>query len=216
LTGCNGLIKLAIHILSVIANSTGCECAFSDFGIIHTKPRNKLSAEKVHKTSTLKMDIRHAHVDADFIRPQSKRVFGEIDEANSELAEPSIPDTNNSDFNKLTHRLVRDSETADGNDDSVLNFIPTICVPPCPQHANSSTMESTQWSQPPSLLISLKSLFNYSMTSNMNAEAGLDFYWKGGLKNLNQELAAYDLLCEEEEESFPDEDGMADVIDDAG
>jgi hypothetical protein len=32
--------------------------------------------------------------------------------------------------------------------------------------------------------------------------AGLDFYWKGGLKNLNRELAAYDLLCEDEDESM--------------
>jgi hypothetical protein len=119
-------------------------------------------------------------------------------------------------FKELTRRLVWDSETADGDNDSVLNFIPTICVPPCPQHANSSTTESTQWSQPLSLLIPLKSLFDYSVTSNTNAGAGLDFYWKGGLKNLNRELAAYDLLCEEEDESFPDEDGMADAIDGAG
>jgi len=54
------------------------------------------------------------------------------------------------------------------------------------------------------------------MTSNMIPGAGLDFYWKGGLKNLNQELAAYDLLCEEEEdESLPDGDGMTDEMDHA-
>jgi hypothetical protein len=45
--------------------------------------------------------------------------------------------------------------------------------------------------------------------------AGLDFYWKGGLKNLNRELAAYDLLCEEEDESLPDGDGMTDEMDHA-
>lgn len=67
----------------------------------------------------------------------------------------------------------------------------------------------------PSLLglIPLKSLFNYSMTSNTNAGTSLDLYWKGGSKNMNWELAADDLLCEE---SFPDEDGVADVIDGAG
>jgi hypothetical protein len=69
-------------------------------------------------------------------------------------------------------------------------------------------------SRPPSL-IPLKSLFDYSMTSNTNAGAALDFDWKGGLKNLNRELAAYDLLCEEEDERFPDEDGMTGVIDGA-
>jgi hypothetical protein len=35
------------------------------------------------------------------------------------------------------------------------------------------------------------------------------------LKNLNWELAAYDLLCKEDK-IFPDEDEMADAIDGAG
>jgi hypothetical protein len=126
-----------------------------------------------------------------------------------------VPDTNNSDFDELTRRLVRDSKTAEGDDDGKdCNFVPTICVPPCPQQSNSSlTMESTE--RHPSLLIPLKSLFNYNMTSNMIPGTGLDFYWKGGLKNLNWELAAYDLLCEEEDKSLPDEDGMMDGMDHA-
>jgi hypothetical protein len=40
--------------------------------------------------------------------------------------------------------------------------------------------------------------FDYSTTSSA---PGLDFYWKGGLKNLEQELAAYDLLYAKEDES---------------
>ena len=50
------------------------------------------------------------------------------------------------------------------------------------------------------------------MHSDANTGAGLNFYWKGGLKNLNWELAAYELLCEEEDENVPDEmavDGVA-------
>ncbi|KIM74770.1 hypothetical protein PILCRDRAFT_92459 [Piloderma croceum F 1598] len=143
LTGHNRLVKLAIHILSVIANSAGCKRVFSDFGLIHTKPRNKLSVENVHKTSTLKMDLR-------------------------------IP------------KLRR-------------------------EQSNPSNMESTQ--RHLSLPIPLKLLFDYNVTSNMTTEASLDFYWKGGLKNLNQELTAYDLLCEEEDESLPDKDEMTDGMD---
>ncbi len=56
--GSNGIAKLAIRILSVIANSGACERTFSDFGIILTKIRNLLSVEKVHKTNTVRMDIR--------------------------------------------------------------------------------------------------------------------------------------------------------------
>ena len=202
---------MAIRTLSVIANSAGCERAFSDFGLIHTKPRNKLSAEKVHKTSTLKMDLRRTHVDAGFIRPRRKRAFSEIDEADSEPAEASAPDTDSSDFEELTRRLVRDSETAEGDDDGIdRDPIPTIRVLPRPQQSNPSTKESEQ--RHLSLLIPLKSLFDYNTASNMIPGAGLDFYWKGGLKNLNWELAAYDLLCEEEDESLPDGDGITDEM----
>jgi hypothetical protein len=45
-TSRNSIVKLAIHILSVIANSAGTEHAFSDFSITHTKHRNKLNPEK--------------------------------------------------------------------------------------------------------------------------------------------------------------------------
>ena len=91
------------------------------------------------------MDLRRAHVDAGFIRPRRKRAFSEIDEADSEPAEASVPDTNSSDFDKLTRRLVRDSETAEGDDDgNDRDPIPTIRVPSRPQQSNPSTMESRQ------------------------------------------------------------------------
>jgi hypothetical protein len=48
--------------------------------------------------------------------------------------------------------------------------------------------------------IPLQLLFDYSTTSPTPGP-GLDFYWKGGLKNLEEELAAYDLLYAEEDES---------------
>jgi hypothetical protein len=125
-----------------------------------------------------------------------------MDEADSELAEALVPNTDNSDFDKLTHRLVRDSEAAEGGDDSDdSDFILTICVPPRSQQSNPPTTELTQRHLSPR--IPLKSLFDYNVSSN---GAGLDFCWKGGLKNLNRELAAYDLLCEDEDESVPDED----------
>ena len=107
-------------------------------------------------------------------------------------------------FDELTRRLVRDSETAEGDDnDNDCDFIPTIRVSPRPQQSNPSTTESRAC-QHLSLFIPLKSLFDYNMTSNVIPGAGLDFYWKRGLKNLNRELAAYDLLCKEEDKSLPD------------
>jgi hypothetical protein len=89
------------------------------------------------------MNIRHAHVDAGFIHPRGKRAFSEIDEADSEPAEASVPNTDSSDFNKLACRLVRDSETTEGDDDgNNRDLIPTICVPPRPQQSNPQNQDN--------------------------------------------------------------------------
>ena len=50
-TGCNRLIKLAIHVLSVVTNSASCKRAFSHMGLVHTGIRSKLGVEKVCKTT---------------------------------------------------------------------------------------------------------------------------------------------------------------------
>jgi hypothetical protein len=193
--GRNNLVKLAIRILSVIANSAGCERAFSDFGIIHTKPRNKLSAEKVHKTGVLKMDIRRTHVEAGLTRPRQKRAFGEIDES-EEPPEVAVPHDVNSEFHDLAHQLIQaveraDSDEAETNND---NVIPSICIPPLPRPVNHQSTPI----RPPSQPIPLKSLFDYPQTAEVTSGTSLEFYWKGGLKNLERELVAYDLLYEEE------------------
>lgn len=58
--GQNGLVKLAMRIYTVVANSAGCELVFSNFGITHTKLRNKLDAEKVHKSGVVGMEIKYS------------------------------------------------------------------------------------------------------------------------------------------------------------
>ncbi|KAF8262861.1 hypothetical protein EI94DRAFT_1460687, partial [Lactarius quietus] len=54
--GRNRLVKLAMHILSVITNSAGCERAFSHMGLVQTATRSKLSIDKVRKTTIVGMD----------------------------------------------------------------------------------------------------------------------------------------------------------------
>ncbi|KAI0658038.1 hypothetical protein C8Q70DRAFT_934641 [Cubamyces menziesii] len=76
-TGRNGLPKLAICILSVIANSGGVERAFSNFGETHTKRHNCLGTEKVHKMSQVRMAIRRKHAQARLLpETRSKRKLG--------------------------------------------------------------------------------------------------------------------------------------------
>ncbi|KAF8269571.1 ribonuclease H-like domain-containing protein [Lactarius quietus] len=66
-TGRNRLTILAIHILSVVANSAGCERAFSHMGLVHTGIRSKLGVEKVRKTTMVGMDIKRSHLEAGLV-----------------------------------------------------------------------------------------------------------------------------------------------------
>ncbi|KAH9884537.1 ribonuclease H-like domain-containing protein [Cubamyces lactineus] len=74
--GRNGLTRLAIRVLSVAANSAGPERAFSSFGATHTKMRNRLGTDTVHKTTTVRMAIRREYVGAGLVRRRLKRKLG--------------------------------------------------------------------------------------------------------------------------------------------
>ena len=74
-TGRNGLAQLAVYILSVVPNSAAVERIFSDFGITHTKLRNCLSTENIHKISVLRMHLHRQLADAGLLpleRPKRK------------------------------------------------------------------------------------------------------------------------------------------------
>lgn len=193
-TGRNGLVKLAIHLLSIIANSAGCERAFSDFGIIHTKPCNKLSAEKVHKTGVVKMELRRTHVEAGLTHTRRKRAFGEIDSPEEPPQSTDSPavhaDESDPDFRAVAQALVASATAAADADSDSPSDDPTEPPPSRPQNAHP-----TQY-QP----IPLKLLFDYPVAATMHEGVGLDFYWKGGLRNLDRELASYDLQQAEDDE----------------
>lgn len=194
-TGRNTLVRLAIHLLSVIANSAGCKRAFSTFGITHTKIRNKLSAEKVHKTAVVKMDIRRAHAQAGLLRPRQKQKFGEESPSSSSsdandhpFARPptitpnehSDTDSDPTNFNEMVNGLIADSRSADNESDFDFDLpileASSVCRNPRPAIA----------------AITLEKLFIFP--SDPSEPALFEFYWKGGVQNLEAELQAYDLL----------------------
>ena len=74
-TGRNRLTKLAIHILSIVANSASCEHAFSHMGLVHTAIHSKLGVKKVHKTMMVGMDIKRIHHKAGLLYTRGKRNF---------------------------------------------------------------------------------------------------------------------------------------------
>jgi hypothetical protein len=70
--GRNRLVKLAVHILSIIANSAGCERAFSHMGLVQTATRSKLSMDKVRKTTMVGMDLKRSHIEAGLVRTRER------------------------------------------------------------------------------------------------------------------------------------------------
>ncbi|KAJ7721951.1 ribonuclease H-like domain-containing protein [Mycena maculata] len=73
--GRNGLVKLAIWILSIIANSAGSERGYSKFGLFLTKLRSQLSIQKVRKMMTVDMDLKRQHEELGLTTDRIKRKF---------------------------------------------------------------------------------------------------------------------------------------------
>lgn len=69
----NGLPRLAVLLLSVVANTGDTERMFSGFGLIHTKLRNRLLPDTVHKINVVRMHIRRCHAAAGLICQRLKR-----------------------------------------------------------------------------------------------------------------------------------------------
>ena len=55
------LIRLAIHVFSIHANSASCEWLFSLFGNIQTKQRNRMTNKTLQMIAEVKMHLRDSH-----------------------------------------------------------------------------------------------------------------------------------------------------------
>jgi hAT family C-terminal dimerisation region len=222
--GRNRLAKLAIHILSVVANSAGCERVFSEMGIVQTKHRSRLGLDKVRKTALIRMDIKRRHVAEGLIRPRSKRTF---DAMNSDFIQPLIPsislppsseltpsaaDSQPTQLPSCTESPEDNTETPDiANFDDITKELvqaaaesdrltqeeqdtdePLPAPQPNPPNPPSTSSRSTR---PSKTRIPLKSLFRYPTDPDAPAE-GLDFYWKWGIKHLEEEMSVAELMTE--------------------
>ena len=126
-TGCNALTKLAIHILSIVANSAGCERAFSHMGLVHTSICSKLGVEKVRKTTMVGMDIKCMHLEAGLLHKRGKQKFTseagtqESDVDNSESATDSLnigdQDDDLLNFDRLSEHLIAGAASANADKD---------------------------------------------------------------------------------------------------
>jgi hypothetical protein len=209
-TGRNRLTKLAIHILSVVANSAGCERAFSHMGLVHTGIRSKLGVEKVRKTTMVGMDIKRMHQEAGLLHTRSKRNFAGITSSSPDQQNDSDqdqPDISNGDdqdpldFDQLSAHLIEgaasaniDRDVGDGDDNDELPAIApslTITIPPL----NSTALSDAHRAPVKKTSIPLKILFKFPTTTDLPLdESGMNSFWKGGIQNLEKEMEAYELL----------------------
>jgi len=180
-TGRNRLTKLAIHILSVVANSTGCERAFSHTGLVHTGIHSKLGVEKFHKTTMVGMDIERMHLKASLLHSRGKQNFTSGEQGPDQLSE----------------RLIAGAAAANGDRDvgdddhdelpPVLAPSLTVTIPPL----DSAALLSHRATQVKKTSIPLKILFKYPTDSPLD---GMNSFWRGGIQNLEKEMEAYGLL----------------------
>jgi hypothetical protein len=139
----------------------------------------ELAAEKVHKTSIVKMHLRQAHTTAGLTTHWWKWKFGkdpsqQEDNPNPIAAPPFIPEDAHVDVHDLMDELIRDSNNDTLEDDDP---VPVLAIPP--------SRTASQW------CIALASLFSYVERAGADC---LEFYWKGGLRTIEWEVGAYDLM----------------------
>lgn len=170
--GRNILVNFAVRILSIVTNSASCERAFSEFGIIHTKRRNRLSEEKVHKTTLVKMDLRRDQANAGLLQTRKRRHFSDFEAQSSEHASRSCSDVECSDSEGTS-----DATTAP----SLTDLIRDIAADP-----DDPIVESGPGNSTAPVLVPLKDLFDYTFSMDID-------YWTGGFRKLDEELARYDV-----------------------
>lgn len=201
-TGRNRLTKLAILILSIIANSAGCERAFSHMGLVHTAIRSKLGVDKVRKTTVVGMDIKREHIDSGLVRPRGRRNF-EAPMSGDTTREAGTGDFDPGEFNEvldfeqLAAQLIEEARDDSDSDDGEPPPTPPLTIR-LPLHAIHTALPAATPQQPtvvPKTGIPLKSLFIFP-TNRESPSTGMDYFWQGGIKNLDKEMEAYEILCE--------------------
>ncbi|KIL60077.1 hypothetical protein M378DRAFT_14359 [Amanita muscaria Koide BX008] len=203
-TGRNCLTKLAIHILSIVANSAGCERTFSHMGLVHTGIRSKLGVEKVRKTTMVGMDIKRAHLEAGLLHMRGKRNF--TSEA-SGAQEPDHASLAADHFDVGAASANADKDVGDDHDNT--NELPpavtvqapsgplTITIPPL--NSYSVTLSPHAATQVKKTCICLEILFDYPTDIDPVPLEGMSSFWRGGVENLEKEMEAYNLLNLSEE-----------------
>ncbi|QRV96857.1 hypothetical protein RhiJN_24875 [Ceratobasidium sp. AG-Ba] len=194
--GRSQIVYLAIHILSIVANSAGCERLFSEMGYIHSKRRNRLSYQKVFDTAVVQMELKRQHAALGLTHTRLQREFGIVDtrpntplpaeiaaekdqrdETTEEIAEIDMLDDNQRAYN-MTMLVANLCQETINDEDPLDN-----------EATNSPGQQQVFFGMNDPIL--LKDMFDYNNT--LAPGQGLDNFMQTGIANLQKELEVYDL-----------------------
>ena len=172
---------------------------------MHTAIRSKLGADKVRKTTIVGMDIKRSHLEAGLVCSRGHRKFS------APTSSDCLPETDTSDldigvlddvldFEQLAKQLIEDAAAEiDGDTDAEDDKRPP---PPLtirlPLHAIRGALppDATMTTK---TAIPLMSLFIFPGDQNSSPEVGIDYFWKGGIENLDKEMEACEALFASQE-----------------
>ncbi|KAG8708307.1 hypothetical protein FRC11_006574 [Ceratobasidium sp. 423] len=185
------LAHLAIHVLSIVANSAGCERLFSEMGYIHTKRRNHLSYEKVFDTAVFGISTSHPDRVAPLLQEGPDSIENDQhDETAEEVVEIDMLHEEQVAYGMTTLAAKLHQDTIDDEDPSDTNVEPEEPPPAITedQATRPKIIRLFFGTQHP---IPLRDIFDYSIS--MPKGQGLDYFMQSGLANLQKELEIYDL-----------------------
>ncbi|QRW20585.1 hAT family dimerization protein [Rhizoctonia solani] len=215
-TGRHQLACLARLILSIVANSAGCERLFSRMGNIHTKLRNRFNFKRVHDIATVAMDIDAQHQAAGLTRKRTRRHFGTPQpppalRTASETEEPTLDLLPDPPFETIPNNDSIDSgdEEEEEPGEQNLTTLATQFNQALDEDSDGdeelpvpSAVSSQTHTRPRRLrlyfskahAIPLSEVFNFS-GSVEGVDEGLGVFWKFGVSNLAKERDVYEAIA---------------------
>ncbi|KIJ92854.1 hypothetical protein K443DRAFT_5932 [Laccaria amethystina LaAM-08-1] len=107
-------------------------------------------------------------------------------------------------FHQYAEILIQQAQASqqmDAQEDAPPEPVPPSASGPCPTEPQPHTARSASASRTRKTQITLANLFNYDLVSTVGE--GLEFYWPGSIKNLEDDLLVHDRAAAEANSGSP-------------
>ncbi|KAI9453923.1 hypothetical protein BJY52DRAFT_1395373 [Lactarius psammicola] len=137
---------------------------------------------------------------------------GDVGDGIAELGSNDIEDI--LDFDQLAKQLIEDA-SEDANESDTVGDPPhsplTICLS---LQAIQSALQETPPAQSATTKIPLESLFIFP--DDPSAPLEMEYFWRGGIQNLSEEMEVHDMLCSSQESAREMDSDTSNIIPIAG